>query len=505
MTERTRPASFWIDTAHPVAFPRLEGDLEVDVAIVGGGMVGTTSARLLKDQGLTVAVVEGRKIGQGVTGRSTAKITSQHNLVYGTLKTKFGEDGARLYAEANQAGLRTILDLAGRHSLDCFMEPKAAFAYTLDEGRVGAIEAEAELTRRLGLPATLTRETPLPFPVRAALRFDDQAQFHPVDYVAGLAATIPGGGCHVFEDSRAVDWGNDRVATAGGTLRARHVVMATHLPPGKIGGYFDKTFPHMHPVIAGRVEPGRVPDGLFLNVETPRHSVRAHRSRDGGTWLILTGPAFAHGDVDEERAAFEEIERFAHEHFGVRADYRWTSEDYTSADGAPYVGWSSSGEDAWLVATGFNAWGITNGAAAAIILADLLAGRDNAWLPVFDASRAKPEDPAKGNAKKAEHPVGDWAANRPKALDALAAGDAAVLEMDGKKVAAFRDEAGGLHAVSAACTHMGCVLGWNETDRTWDCPCHGSRFELDGTVLHGPAVKPLEPVAVGGKGGEGGS
>jgi glycine/D-amino acid oxidase-like deaminating enzyme/nitrite reductase/ring-hydroxylating ferredoxin subunit len=493
-----RNLSYWNATAPARAFPQLSGDVEVDVAVIGGGIVGVTTARMLKDRGLTVALVEARRVGEEVTGKSTAKITSQHNLALAVIARKFGDDRARLYAEANQAGLAEIRRLAATHGIACDLETKPAFTYTLDEAEIGRIEAEVEAARRFGLPASLTGDTGLPFPVRAAMRWDDQAQFHPVKYVKGLAGTLPGDGCHVFEQSRVIDWDPRRIATATGSVRARHVVMATHLPLGKTGLFFAENFPHMHPVIMGRADPARVPDGMYISVETPRHSTRGHRDEDGQAWMIFTGPSYKHGHLDRQREAFAEIERFASGRFGVTADYRWTNEDYTPADHAPYIGRSSAIDDAYLVATGFNAWGITNGTAAAMLIADLVEGRDNPWLDLFDATRIKPvasaAELARGTAEIAAELVGGYLARKPKSYAELAPGDGAVLKVGGRNVAAHRDEAGTLHAVSAVCTHMGCLVGWNEIDRTWDCPCHGSRFALDGEVIHGPAVTALEAV-----------
>ena len=390
------------------------------------------------------------------------------------------------------------MTLAGRHRIDCNFEAKPAFTYTNDEGEVDAIQKEVELARRLGLPASLTRDTGLPFDVMAAMRWDDQAQFHPVRYVKGLAETIPGEGCYVFEGSRVSDWDPHRIATDSGSVRARHVVMATHLPLGQIGFFYTENYPHMHPVIMGRAEAARVPDGMYISVETPRHSTRGHRDDEGRDWMIFTGPSFTHGDVAKERESFADLERFARDHFGVAADYRWTNEDYRSMDHVPYVGWSSSLRDSYLVATGFNAWGITNGTAAALLIADMVQDRENPWLKLFDATRIKPVAGAKefvaGNAATATHLVGGYLTRKPHSFDDLAPGEAAILKIDGHNVAGYRDAEGALHAVSAVCTHMGCILGWNETDRSWDCPCHGSRFALDGKVIHGPAVKPLEAV-----------
>lgn len=492
----TPSGAYWIETASPPAFPALSGAIAVDVAVVGGGLVGVVAARLLKDEGLSVALIEGARFGQGVTGRSTAKITSQHNLKYTKLKGKFGIDGARTYAEANEAGLQRLLALAAEHGVDADIEAKPAYTYTTRDEHVGEIEEEAELARSLGFPASLTREAGLPFAVRVAMKWDDQAQFHPVKFVAGLAATIPGTNCHAFENSRVTDWDDDRVTTAAGTVRARHVIMATHLPLGQVGAYYAKTVPHMHAVIAGPAGPGPVPDGMYISVEQPRHSLRSHRAAGGPAHLVFTGPGFKPGQAEDERDAFAEIERFARAHFAVTAQHRWTNEDYTPVDGRPYVGCSSRRAGGMLVATGFDAWGISCGAAAAMMLADMIAGRDNPWLDLFDASRldvvhgAAPA--AKAGVEVAAHLIGGYLSRRPRDADALAPGQAAVIKADGETLAAYRADSGELHLVSAACSHMGCIVGWNQTDRTWDCPCHGSRFAPDGRVLHGPATTPLD-------------
>lgn len=488
--------SYWNATAAAPAFPALEGEMSVDVAVVGGGLVGTITARLLKDEGLSVALVEAARVGRGVTGKSTAKITSQHNLIYTKLKSKFGADGARTYAEANEAGLRRILTLASEHRISADIEHKAAFTYTRSEEHAGEIEEEVSLAQSLGLPASFTGQTGLPFAVRAAMRWDGQAQFHPVKFVAGLAATIPGGRCHVFERARVIDWDSERIETAAGLIKARHVVMATHLPLGQVGAYYAQNHPHMHPVIAGRAFPEQVPDGMYINVEQPRHSVRSHISAAGEPYLVFTGPAFRPGEQHAERSAFAEIERFAHDQFGVSPEYRWTNEDYTPVDGTPFIGWSARLTSGYLVATGFDAWGISNGAAAAMMITDLITGRENPWAGFFDASRIDVIHGAaaftKANAGVARRLVSGYFSDKPENAEQLQPGEAAVLKIDGKNVGAFRGDSGGLHLVSAVCSHMGCIVGWNEVDRTWDCPCHGSRFGLDGEVLHGPATMPLD-------------
>jgi glycine/D-amino acid oxidase-like deaminating enzyme/nitrite reductase/ring-hydroxylating ferredoxin subunit len=494
MAHLPQDRTYWNATATAPKFPQFGGDIAVDIAIIGGGIVGITTARLLKDRGFTVAVIEAHQVGRQVTGKSTAKVTSQHNIIYQTLAQKFGEDRARLYAEAQETALQQIQSLASQYRIKADLETKAAYTYTREEEYVSQIKKEVEVAQRLGLPAALTRETGLPFDVLAAIRFDNQAQFHPTKYVAGLAQTIPGDGSHVFEYSRAVEYEPTRVVTEQGTVTARHVVMATHLPLGQVGGYYAMAYPQAEPVIAARI--GRAPEGMYINIEDPSHSLRTHQGPHGEVYGIVAGTSFKPGHVDEERKYFADIERWLTENFDAGPiEYRWVNEDYTSMDKAPFIGWSSSHGDGYLVATGFDAWGITNGTAAAMILADLATDKENRWLEMFDATRVKPVAGAKEfvqeNMEAAAHLVSGYLARKPKAYEELGPGEAAIMKIGGDNVAAFKDEQGRVHAVSAVCTHLGCIVGWNETDRTWDCPCHGSRFGLSGEVIHGPATQPL--------------
>jgi glycine/D-amino acid oxidase-like deaminating enzyme/nitrite reductase/ring-hydroxylating ferredoxin subunit len=494
MAEPSLQRTYWNDGTDDGGFPQLQGDLKVDVAVVGGGIVGVTAARCLKDLGLTAAVIEARRIGQQVTGRSTAKITSLHGLVYAELEKKHGEDRARLYAEAQETALREINRLAARHGIDCDFETKAAYTYTCEQAHVQEIEREVEVALRLGLPASLASRTDLPFDILAAVRFSDQAQFHPVKYVAGLARTLPGDGCHVFENSRVIDWEPARVATEHGSVSAEHVIMATHLPLGQVGGFYASAYPYAEPVIAGPIT--RVPGGMYVNVEEPGRSIRTHVAPDGTVYGIAAGSHFKPGYGEDEQKSLADLEDWFIQHFAAGPiTHRWVNEDYTPMDGAPFAGWSSHLGKPYLVATGFRAWGITNGTAAAMLLADLAAGEDNHWLDLYDARRVKPLAGAKEFLKENLHVaadlVGGYLARRPTSVAALQPGEGAVLTRSGKRIAAYRDMDGKVHAHSAICTHMGCVLGWNHTDRTWDCPCHGSRFGTDGDVIHGPAVTPL--------------
>jgi glycine/D-amino acid oxidase-like deaminating enzyme/nitrite reductase/ring-hydroxylating ferredoxin subunit len=491
--------SFWVATVAESApdHAPLAGDLEVDVAIVGGGIVGLTAAHLLQRAGKRVAVLEARKLGRQVTGRSTAKVTSQHSLIYQRLASDFGEEGARMYGAANQAALDHIATVA--REVECDFERTAAYVYARSDAEIAKVRIEAEVAQRVGLPASFVREVPLPVPAAGAIRFDNQGQFNPCRYVLGLARMVAADGGQVFEGTRvrSIEHGEAcRVVTDRGTVTARDVIDATHMPFGREGMFFAKAYPYAHPMLAARVDPARAPAGMFISAGSPTHSVRTARWGET-TYVVAVGEAFKPGQPEQGMKMFEDLARFVGEAFEVAPiDYYWTNEDFTSMDGMPFVGRATSGSKHLFVATGFNAWGITTGTAAAMILCDLIAGRANPWAQLFEAARIKPLAGGPSflseNLSVGTHLVQGYIKGRPRSISDLAAGEAAIVKHDGERVAVFRDEQGQPHAVSAICTHLRCIVGWNPADRTWDCPCHGSRFDIDGSVIHGPATVDLE-------------
>ena len=492
---RTTDACYWTVAEGHAPHPTLNREIEADVAIVGGGIVGAVAARLLADAGRKVALVEAGRVGHGVTGRSTAKVTAQHSLFLQRIGQQHGEDAARAYAEANRAGVALIAELVERHALACDFEPADSFVYATSDDGLKQLEAERDAAKRAGLAMDIVAEAGLPYPISGALRLTGQAQFQPAGFVAGLAATLAEAGSAVFEHSPVIDWDEHGVRTAHGAIRADTTIMATHLPLGQVGQFHAHTSPRMHAVMAVPVAAGRAPAGMYISADGPKRSLRRHRGANGETVLILTGPRFTHGDAAAERTGFAELEQFAAEQFGWSGGgWRWSNEDYTPRDGLPYVGWAGDAGKSPLVATGFDAWGLSNGAAAARVLADLAEGRASRRDEVFAASRQS----AKGLGKMLAD-AGSIAAGLVKGHVASHAdtplpgkpGEAALVEIDGRTAGVFRNEAGALHAVSAVCTHMGCLLGWNPVDRTWDCRCHGSRFGTDGAVRHGPAIAPL--------------
>lgn len=503
-TPTGKQVSFWIDSTPKTDFPSLQEGVSVDVAVLGGGITGITAATLLKRAGKTVALIESDRVVEGVTGHTTAKVTASHGQIYAQVSESFGEDGARLYGQSNQAAIEMIAGFVEQEGIDCDFSRLPNYLYSVTEDEVPSLRAEAEAAARAGLPASFVREIPLPVPAVGAVRFDDQAQFHPRKYLLHLASTIPGDGSYVFERTRAtgVTEGSPcRVETEKGIVEARDVVVATLIPFLDRGLFFSKVHPYRNYVVCPSVDPATAPPGMFVSTESPTHTLRSSPFGDRAL-LIIAGEGHKVGQEDElER--YRRLEEWTKANFEIDAiEYRWSTQDYYSIDHVPYIGKLRRGSQHVYVATGYNAWGLTTGTHAASILSDAILGIPNPWAELYDSNRLKPGASfrkfTEENINVAKRWFGDRIApSRVKSVAELGTGEAGVLTVEGKRVAAYRDDQGQLHAVSAVCTHLACIVSWNGAERTWDCPCHGSRFSFEGEVVQGPAVAPLEPVELG--------
>jgi glycine/D-amino acid oxidase-like deaminating enzyme/nitrite reductase/ring-hydroxylating ferredoxin subunit len=476
--------SLWLETAPPgPVFAELDSDLTADVCVVGGGIVGVTVARVLHDAGAQVVLIDANRIGHGVTGHTTGKVSSQHGPIYHRLRSKHGAEAARLYGAANEAALRWV----EARELECDLRRRSSFVY----GPRDEMEREADAALEAGLPAMLVTETPLPFAVDAAVRFDGQAEFHSLKYLHGLVGELPA----VYERTHAVQVG-DCVRTPGGTITADHTIVATHFPFPDRSLAFARAHPQRSYAIACRIA-GEVPEGMFLSAGSPTRSIRGVPI-EGEELLLVGGEGHRTGTGGDTEERYAALEAFARSHWDVQSvEYRWSAQDNTTVDSLPFIGPMTPFEDRVLMATGFAKWGLTGGTAAALLLADLVLDRPNPYAELFDPNRfnvrASAASLIKENAPVALRFFGDRVSKRgSRPIEDLAPGEGDIVSLAGEKVAGYRDEDGRLHAVSATCTHMGCQVNFNRAERSWDCPCHGSRFAPDGSVLQGPAVHRLE-------------
>lgn len=488
--------SYWLASTPPTNYPRLNGDITVDVAVLGAGLAGLSVAWFLKQQGLKVALIEANKICQGVSGHTTAKITSQHGLTYAYLDKEFGRERAQQYADANETALQAMAEIIRSQQIDCDYQPKPAFIYTEADQYIVQIEQEVYIARELGLPVSQVPDPGLPFTVKAALRFDNQAQFHPRKYALAIAQTIPGAGSEIYEDTQVVGVEEGTVNTIicanGAKIKAAKVVLTTHFPIHDAHGlYFTRMYAERSYILATKAQV-QLPEGMFISAEEPGRSLRTAPSATGE--LLLVGGEHHRTGVGKEWAHYQALAEFARGTFGAtEIPYRWSAQDYTTADRIPYIGHISKGKENIFVATGFRKWGITTSTVAALIIRDLILFGSSPWQDVYSPERGVglkfAGALAKMNAEVAKELVTGKLAIKAPGLPAV--GQARVVGKAGNKTGVYRDEQGKLHAVDITCTHLGCELQWNGAEKTWDCPCHGSRFNPEGEIVSGPALKPL--------------
>lgn len=491
--------SYWIDSTPATSYPALRKAMDVDVAIIGAGIAGLTAGLLLQRAGRRVAVLEARRITQGVTGYTTAKVTSQHHLIYNRLISQFGEDKARAYGKANQAGLDLIAEWVIKEKIACDFRRRSAYVYALTKKELPKVEAEVKAAARLGLPARFTQKTPLPFPIQGAVEFTNQAEFHPRKFLLAIASRFTDANGRIFEETPALDVKDGspcRVSTSHGQLTAKDVLITTHFPFVDPALYFARMSPKRSYALGMRIR-GPAPEGMFISAEWPIHSLRSHPTKRG-EMLIVVGEGHKVGQGGDILARYRRLEKFAEEHFNiVSVDYRWSTQDNTPVDGIPFIGKLGPFSKHLYVATGFQSWGMTNGAAAAIILSNLILEKQNPWAEVFNPNRFTPLASAKNffleSLNNTEYLIGDRLTKlSEQSPERLAPGEGKVLKWKGKKIAACKDENGKLHTLSPVCPHLKCIVHWNNAEKSWDCPCHGSRFDCEGKVLHGPAAEPLK-------------
>ena len=490
--------SLWMETSESPQQPVLPGDISVQAAVVGSGITGLTAARLLVERGVSVAVIESRRVCSGVTGFTTAKVTALQSTIYSEIADRWGDELAAAYAAANLEGLDLVRSRVDSDRIDCDLQTESAYTYAESDKGLKRIEAEVDAARRAGLDVVFTTDTDLPYPVAGAVRLDGQARFHPRRYCLGLMKGILAAGGAVFERTRAVDLeaGSGTVITDRGSITADVIIVASHVPFVDVGLYPSRMMASRSYAIAFR-PPGPPIQGMYIGVDDPIRSVRS----TGDGYVVVGGEGHPSGREKDTRKRYSALETWASERLGAtNIAYRWSAQDYRSSDGLPFVGpLGSSGRV--FVATGFAKWGMANGSIAGAMMADQAMGRESRWAGLFDSKRLALKQAAPGLVGASAGMIkGLFERFRPSDLadvGTLSPGSGDIVSVGGRKAAAYRDRAGVVHAVSPTCTHLGCQVRFNTAESTWDCPCHGSRYDIEGRVIHGPAVHDLDRIEMG--------
>jgi glycine/D-amino acid oxidase-like deaminating enzyme/nitrite reductase/ring-hydroxylating ferredoxin subunit len=497
---------YWADSATLPPFPKLDRDLTVDVVVVGGGITGLTTAYLVAASGRSVAVIERDRCATIDTGHTTAHITMVTDTRLSELSRTFGPTHAQAIWDAGLAAIAEVDTIVREHEIACDFDWVSGYWHA-PRGRSGrepghTFEDEARLATEMGFDAQVVDE--VPFVGEPGVRFDNQARFHPRKYLAGLASAIRENGGRIFEQCAAEEFRDDPrgVKANGHWIHANDIVIATHNPIVGVTGmtsataFQTKLALYTSYVVAGRVAPGTVPDALFWDTADPYHYLRLEPRGDADI-VIFGGEDHKTGQAADTNACYQRLEKTLTTMLPeIELTHRWSGQVIETPDGLPYIGKMA---DHQYAATGFAGNGMTFGTLAGLMLSDAIAGRPNPWAELFDPGRVAIRRGLWEYIKEnADYPYymmrGRFAGAEGKSLRAVKPGHGKVIEHGGQKVAAYRAPDGVATLVSATCTHMGCIVGWNAAERTWDCPCHGSRFTPQGGVISGPAEKPLPEV-----------
>ena len=494
--------SIWMDSSPPTHHPSLRGNIDAEVAIIGAGITGITAAFLLAREGCSVALLEKGRMAMSETGHTTAHIVEATDADYRQLVRDHGEDGARENTDAIRAAIDQIRSLVEELRIDCGFRAVDGFLYSEHEKDRSYLERQQKYLERSGVRTDWADSLPLPFPTIGGLRFKDQYAFHVREYLLAVARAAREHGARIFENSLVNDvksakrGGQATVSAEHGKVRSKSVLLATHVPLNDRGALWSRMHVTRSYVVAAPIEPGSMSDGLFWDTAYPYHYTRVLGTQKG-PHVMVGGEDRDVGKKGNDVRRYEELESYCRERFGVRTfSHRWSGQINEPEDKIPFIGRSAHGKNVWM-ATGYSGTGMTYGTLGGMMLADAALGRENRFASLFDPSRRTRRAAVKktvARRAKAPKPPTRKPAHRnvgARALSEVGEGQGKVVSMGGRKCAVARVD-GTLRMLDPTCTHMGCTVAWNAAEKSWDCPCHGSRFRVDGDVLSGPATEPLE-------------
>lgn len=493
--------SLWIDTTPGTNYPALRGDAEADVVIVGGGITGITAAYLLSREGKSVVLLEKGRIVMSETGHTTAHIIEATDADYRDLIKQHGQEGARMNTEAVRLSIALIRSTVDELGIDCGLQPVDGYLYTEEAKDVEDLQRQQEYLRKTGIETEWVDAVPLPFPTFGGIRYRSQYIFHPRQYLLAVAKAAVERGAVIHENSLVNDLENAEksgrcvVKTAEGSVTAQHVLLATHVPINDRGGLWAKMYMTRTYVVAAPIEPDQLTNALFWDTSHPYHYTRLLETPKG-RFLIVGGEDRDVGKEGNDEERYEALEEYCRSHFGVKTfSHRWSGQINEPADALPFIGESSHGKNVWM-STAYSGTGMTYGTLGAMLLADFAMERENAYAKLYDPGRKSLGALIENVVTKAiEYPkrMIEKVTHRDveaKSVGEVAEGEGKIVATDDGKLAVARID-GKLCLLDPTCTHMGCTVAWNAAEKSWDCPCHGSRFDTSGQVLNGPATSPL--------------
>ncbi|MFH5917226.1 FAD-dependent oxidoreductase [Clostridium perfringens] len=460
----------------------LNKDIKTDVLVIGAGIAGILTAYMLKQKGRDVVLIDAAEIASGNTKNTTAKITSQHDLIYSKLITEFGEEKARQYAKANELAIKKYKEIIEDKRIECDFEEKPAYVYSLNE--VDVLKEEVEAAKKLGIDAEFVQEANLPFKIKGAVKFNNQAQFNPLKFLKGISNELV-----IYENTRALEIKENLVVTSGGNITAKNIVVATHYPIMNAPGYY---FMKMHQersyVLA--LENTSEIDGMYIDLNKEGYSFRTYNN------LLLLGGISHRTGENEEGGSYDELRKVAKKLYPkAKEKYYWSAQDCMTIDGIPYIGRYSSETPSIYVATGFNKWGMTSSMVSAMIISDMILEKENDFSEIFSPRRFDLSLSINNIANDLIETAKNFIAQKvyipSSEIEHIKNGHGGIIEYNGEKVGVYKNKEGKEFFVSTKCTHLGCQLSWNADELTWDCPCHGSRFDYKGRLIGSPATKDL--------------
>lgn len=469
--------SIWTLSCQIPGRKSLDHDLETEVAIIGAGLAGILTAYKLKEKGIDSIVLEGGNIASGQTKNTTAKITSQHGYIYADLIKDFGFEKAGQFAHTNQKAISEYAGIIQAEKIDCDFETLPSYLYSTSDDE--PLIKEDEAAKKLGIPSSFTTTVALPFPVKGAVCFEGQAQFNPLKFIKAISESMT-----IFENTQVITVEDNLIKTASNTVRAKHIVFATHYPFINMPGYYFLRL-HQERSYVLALKNTQQLDGMYYSMDKKGYSLRNYKD------LLLFGGESHRTGENSTGGRYNALRRAARQIYPQLQETKcWSAQDCITMDDVPYIGRYSAGTPNWYVATGFRKWGMTSSMVSAMIISDMIAGVENPDAEIYSPQRfnmASVPNVLKDTGQAVKGLVLKRVAVSKAVLDDLPKGHGGIVETEQGSAGVYKDEQGKTYTVSPTCTHLGCRLEWNPDEKSWDCPCHGSRFDYKGNLLDNPA------------------